>query len=826
MRDDELSAIVGTQISNALGSRIGTGAGSELSEQRETALKYYLGEPFGNEVDGRSQVVLTEVADTIEWLLPGLIEVFMAGDEVVRFEPQYQEDEAAAKQATEYVNYIFNQDNPGFTILYDVFKDALLQKTGTAKVFWEDTEETKRETFTGLTPDEVALIMQPENGDAPEVIAYTMDPVTGLADLKVQREFADGRVRVESVPPEEFLISQRGTTTENAPFVAHRVTKTVTELLDMGFDEATVRDLPDYSAADHDIETIARGAFDGTNNIDDKAVDDSMRTILVHECYLKMDYDGDGKAELRCITVAGPEHVVLENEEVDEVPFISVCPVPMPHKYHGLSIADLTMDLQFIKSTVLRQILDNTYNINNARTFANDRVNLDDLLNNTIGGVVRVDGEGPIGDSASPVVTAPIGQQLFPMLEYLDQVRESRTGVSRYNQGLDPDALNDTAAGIGMLQSASLKRQALIARIFAETGVKNLFLKILRLVIANQDRPRMIRLRNEWIPMDPRDWNAKMDVTISVGLGNGNKDQQGLLLNHVLQVQQAIVGFQGGIDGPLVKLENIYNTLDKMVQAGGFKSADPFFTDPQNAQQQPPKPPPPDPRMMEMQAKMQLEQQKMQHQMQMDQAKASSQAQIDQAKAQTDAQRQQIEAQIKREVAVESARLEREKATTQMELELMKIQLQNALEREKAGLEVEMSAERIMAEMELKAREMSERNSQSEMQAMGIGTLGDLAEKLAAATDQANATLQLGDIAKQLEAATKNAEAAAQAATDSAGSSGAAMASLVEAIQAGQTAQTQAMAQLAAALTAMAGPKKVVRDGSGQVVGVEPATVN
>ena len=265
MEDRELQAIIDRQIGAAIGSS-GAGGGSELADQRKKALDYYYGEPFGNEVDGRSEVVIRDVADTVEWLLPSLVKVFLSGDEIVSFSPQGMEDEEGAKQATEYVSYIFMRDNPGFTILYDLFKDGLLQKNGYVKVYWEDTEETARETFTGLTPEDVGLILRGEEGEeAPEPIAYTFDPITGLADLKVERMVADGRVRIESVPPEEMLISRRATTIKDAPFVAHRVQRTVTELIEQGFDEELVNSIPSQADGEFNEERTASDQLKGAS---------------------------------------------------------------------------------------------------------------------------------------------------------------------------------------------------------------------------------------------------------------------------------------------------------------------------------------------------------------------------------------------------------------------------------------------------------------------------------------------------------------------------------------------------------------------------------
>jgi len=200
--------------------------------------------------------------------------------------------------------------------------------------------------------------------------------------------------------------------------------------------------------------------------------------------------------------------------------------------------------------------------------------------------------------------TPLVAAQAFPMLEYIDGVREDRTGVTRYTQGLDADTLNKTATGINQIMTAAQQRVELIARVFAETGVKDLFRKILELVNRHQSAPRIIRLRNRWVPMDPREWNTQMDISISVGLGTGNKDQMLMHLRNLLDIQVQAIRMQGGVDGPLVRLENVYSTLAKLVENAGLKSADTYFTDPTQRPAAPPPPPatpPPDPALAAVQ---------------------------------------------------------------------------------------------------------------------------------------------------------------------------------------------------------------------------------
>jgi len=622
MTESELKSILAAEIADSLAH-----LGGELAEQRRKALRYYLGEPFGNEVEGRSKVVSTDVSDTIEWILPSLLKIFTAGDDVVRFEPTGPEDDEVAKQATEYVNWIFNRDNGGFLVLYALFKDALLQKNGIAKVWWEEGETATRETYKRKSFEEMQLVLadpdvepveHSEYQDAGVVIGPQGLPVERRViyhDFVVKRRRFAGAVRVIPVPPEEFLISRRARSIEEAPFVAHRLRKTVSELIEMGYDRDLIDRLPGAEDDDPTGEQHERSAFDDEQG--DRTLADgpnrAMREVWITECYVKADWDGDGIAERRKVTVAGSGPEILDNEPWDgPVPFISVTPILMPHRFFGLSIADLVMDLQLIKSTILRQILDNLYLSNNGRHIISDQVNLDDMLTSRPGGIVRLkNGAMPGQGHILPLDTPLVASQAFPMLEYIDGVRENRTGVTRYNQGLDADTLNKTATGINQIMSAAQQRIELIARVFAETGVKDLFRKILELVNRNQNAPRIIRLRNRWVPMDPREWSTQMDVSINVGLGTGNKDQMLLHLQNLLSIQVQAIRMQGGIDGPLVTLENVYNTLAKLVENAGLKSADPYFTAPgaRPAMPAPPQPAPatsPDPAVVAVQQQAQV----------------------------------------------------------------------------------------------------------------------------------------------------------------------------------------------------------------------------
>jgi hypothetical protein len=601
MSEIDLKAILAAKIENAVGHQ-----GGRLAQERLQAERYYRGERIGNELDGRSQVVSRDVAEAVDSMMPSLMKIFAAGDRAVTFEPTGPEDEAVAAQATDYVNWIWNQQNDGFATFHAWFKDALLKKLGIVKIWWDETTEPVRETYQGLTEPELAML----GGDPDVTIVETRSyPAAGdmlllLHDVVATRVRRDGRVRVQPLPPEEFLVDRRAVSLDEAPFLAHRTRRTVSELIEAGYPKAKVQDLAGDDEADRSFERLQRFADEDEMPWRGAAtLDPAMREVWVTECYLRVDRDGDGIAELRKVTVAGDADLtVLDDEEVDNHPFAALTPIPMPHKLYGVSVADQTIDLQQIKSALWRGALDNIYLANQPQIGAVEgKVNLDDLLNRRLGGVVR------LKDPAAlvPIPMIPVGSDAFQMIEYVDTVREQRTGVTRYNQGLDADTLNKTAAGVNLIQNAAQQRLELIARIFAETGVKRAFRRILELVCKHQQRPRMIRLRGAWVPMDPREWSSRMDLSVSVGLGTGNRDQQVAHLMALLDLDARIAALQGGVAGPLLTARNVYNKLAKLVEAAGLKSVEPYYTDPATAPPPPPPaPPPPDPHAIRAEAEL------------------------------------------------------------------------------------------------------------------------------------------------------------------------------------------------------------------------------
>lgn len=666
----------------------------ELDRQRRKALEYYNGEPFGNEIEGRSSVVSTDVMDVVEWSMPILMKIFGSGDQVGRFEPQNPEDVESSEQATDYCNYIFFRENDGFKLLYDSMKDALLSKTGIYKVIWEETEEVVREDYEGLSDEEFELLVMddsvevvshtavsgmvmdegeetvglsesPEMGmvgevqeamQAPQEMVEQPEVIPTFHNVSIRKKVNDGKVNIEVVAPEEFYISRNARTIEDSPFVCHRTRHTVSELIEMGFDDAD-----EYTSDDsqhYDQENIARRFNDDSlANMPTDELDASTREIWVDEAYIRCDWDGDGISEIRKVWKAGNK--IILNEEVDRIPFTTICPLPMPHKFYGFSIADIVMDLQLIKSTLWRNILDNIYHLNNGRFECLDgKVNMDDMLTNRPAGVVRVKEMGAVKRLDAP----NIGNAPYEMLNYIDSVRDSRTGITKFNQGLDANVLQQSTATAFMQQmQSSQARIELIARVFAETGIKEMFGMIYELLQKNSDKAKVVKLRNKWVTVDPQSWRDKADFTVRVGLGNGNREQNMVHLQTLAQMQEKIVA-AGGM-GLLVTPKNIFNTLKEIGMNMGLKNIEEYITDPKEGmpqqQQQ-------DQGVAEI-ASMHLEAEKLKFEA--DKMKI----QVDMQKLQVEAQKLEIE---KQKLAFEGDKLQSEMVMEQQENQLKAAELQ------------------------------------------------------------------------------------------------------------------------------------------------------
>ena len=647
---NKLKSIIESEIDDSIGY-----VETDTVAERQEALEYYLREPYGNEVEGKSQIVTGEVAEVVDGALPQLIRVFTSTDGVVEFQPTNNGDEPFAQQATEYCNWVFYRQNDGFLILHNWFKDALLQKTGIVKAYWDEKVDVTKEKYEGLSDDDLMMLMQDDElevvgQETEEEIEEITDPMTGQVfqnvtrehKVKVKRTKKEGKVVVENVPPEEFLISKRARTIQDSPFVAHRRMMTRSELVAMGFKKDVVDSLESGDTLEFSPDRIARySRGEQPNSMGSQ--DQSMEVVEIYECYIKVDYNDDGIAELRRVVYASNE--VLEDEECDYIPFHSLCPIPIPHKFYGQSLADRALDLQLIKSTVLRQMLDNLYLTNNYRVGAVEgQVNLDDLLTSTAGGVVRL--KNP--NALVPLTVASTTQGSFPMLEYLDGVQARRTGVSDAQNGIDPNVLqNVTAAAVSAMSQASAGKLELIARIFAETGVKSLFKGILTLLCKYEDKEKLVRLNGKYVAFNPREWSTQYNVSINVGLGTGTRQEQLTTMQMILQKQEEIIQTYG-LSNPLVNLMQYRNTLAKFVNMAGFKDATQFMneiTPEQNEQLSQPQPEKPDANVQATELLVQVEREKAQLRAQTEAAKLDlerEQMQLENARKALELQQQEL----------------------------------------------------------------------------------------------------------------------------------------------------------------------------------------
>ena len=581
MSEEQLQGVISAEITDAISF-----IDDDIGGNRALATEYYYGDLFGDEEDGRSQVVSMDVRDTVQGILPSLMRIFFGPERVVEFAPQGPEDVQNAEQATDYVDFIFKRDNPGFKILHSAFKDALVRKCGIVKYWWDESVEVRAESFSMLDEQSMMMLTSDPNVEISAVREYPvpgtepmneaqgiMTPPPMMYDVEIKRRIKSGKVKIEALPPEEFLIDRRAKSIEDATFVGHRTMKTVSDLVAMGYDyDEMVEAAGNGNDFDNNQEYTARNPFAVISTANNG--DPSSKSVMYIEGYLKVDFDGDGIAEMRRICTIGTGNKVIRNEIVSERQFADFCPDPEPHTFFGMCPADVVMDIQRIKSNVQRGILDSLAQSIHPRTaIVEGQANMEDVLNTEVGAVIRMRAPGMV----QPFTTPFVGQAAFPMLDYLDDIKQTRTGISKAAAGLDADALQSTTkAAVSATVNAAHQHIEMIARIFAETGLRKLFTGILKLVVENQDRERMVRLRNTFIPIDPRSWDAKMDVIVNVGVGDGTIEDRINILNQVAARQEMLIE-KTGPNNPVVSLPQYTNTLSKMLQLAGIKDSTNYF---------------------------------------------------------------------------------------------------------------------------------------------------------------------------------------------------------------------------------------------------------
>ena len=577
MTDDEVQDIATDALSSAVSF-----IESEISQDRIKSQRYFEGEVDIGQEDGRSKIVATKVRDTIRAIKPSLMRVFLSSENPVEFVPTSQEDVINAEQATKYAHWKFQQLD-GYKLLNDAIHDALVKKTGVLKIWWEDTTDAEIRSYTNVTEDELTAIVNEDNVTVLEHSSEMgmMTDETGMQNeqekhsLKVSYEKKLGELKIEGVPPEEFLVDRNAKSVTDAYIVAHKTEMRVTDLISMGYEHEEVHDLSGLSSDSTytDTEQFERMGYEQED--EENIQDPSMKKVQVTEAYMKMDKEGTGIASMYRILMAGGENKVLECELYGEVPFAVFEVDPEPHTFFGRSVADLIMNDQDSSTAMLRGMMDNVALTNSPRQgYVQGQVNVDDLMNNEIGGLVRMKSPAALVDIATPFVAG----QVLTAMQYMDAAIEGKTGVTKASMGLDPDALQNTSATAARLQAQQGSAQIeVMARNIAEGGMKRLFKLMLELLVENSCEETMMRLNGQFQPIDPRVWNTGMDMTVNVGVGTGLEGERHAALNEALQMQMQIWGQYGAGNG-MVTMTGMRNTLADMLALQGVRNADRYFS--------------------------------------------------------------------------------------------------------------------------------------------------------------------------------------------------------------------------------------------------------
>lgn len=627
-------------------SQAETWAAANIREEQERNLQYYLGMPMGNEVAGRSQVVSWDVFEVIESAMPSFIEPFFSGDNIGEFSPRTPDDEAYSDQATEIVNYIIKDVNPGFTLFTTWIKDALLSKIGVVRAEWYE-QDPERKEFEGLSDEQFALLMQDPRS---EVIEHTAKPIPGMPEANAAQliqmggqmpmmhdvtvlQKRDGKVCIENVRPENFVVSRGAKSLDKSRVVGEFVRMTRSELAEQGYEGAA--EVSDFAGGDQAMQSVMQMLRDDTTReaTDIQSTDKSMEEVLLFRGYIRADVNGDGIAEYRRV-LAGS--FLLDDEEAEFHDYALITPIPVPHRVVGMAYADPAAEIQRLGTTLTRQYLDSLYAANHPKTYVNTQagVNLEDMLSTRIGGIVR--GNGPAESAISPLVTNIVSRDALEGIQLAQSMREGRLGITRYNQGLDSETLNKTKGGIEKIMGAADKRLLMTLRIMAETGIKDLFKLVLRLITKYQDAPQWARLRGGFVQFDPRGWSADMDVTIAVGIGSGDKTETVVMLQQFGQYMQWAQA--NGCVTPM----NIYEFGKMLAKNAKLRDADTKLLTQPNPN---PPPPPPTPEQVKAQTQIQIEQMKQQDSAMKFQAEQQTQMQVDQNRQEWEARQKQLELQ-------------------------------------------------------------------------------------------------------------------------------------------------------------------------------------
>tara|TARA_R110002074_G_scaffold102490_2_gene221478 strand:- start:16 stop:2049 length:2034 start_codon:yes stop_codon:yes gene_type:complete len=621
--DEQIVSIVDTNIRRSIGYY-----DSEISSERRKVMQYYSAALPRPAHDGNSKYVSQDVYDAVESMKAALLETFSTGNKTMRFAPQNVDDVATAEVCTEYTDYVLHRQNNLFEVMQTVIHDGLIARAGICKVFWDVQSESSVEYIEGLTEEELDALLADENVEIEELEQDEMGMFTG--DLLVTRDTS--QVRVEAVAPEEFLIEPQAKSLESVTFCAHRTKKTISDLLEMGYDEDVVASIADNEDTDFDGDPEILARFDdlGSDQFNSvKGYQRQTRQVTVIEAYIELDVEGTGTSDL--YRVVKCSNVLLEKEKVQRRPFVAFVPLPVPHAFHGNNFGEKLLGIQNARTVLTRSILDHAMVTNNPRytVVKGALTNPRELIDNRVGGIVNVTRP----DAINPMPQASLNPYVFQTIQMLDEDKEDTSGVSRLSQGLNKDAISkqNSAAMVEQLATMSQQRQKIIARNFANNFLKPLFSLVYQLVVENESEEKIVELAGRYVNVNPSKWADKRDVQVEFNLGYGDQEtmvQKYLAFHTLLSTDPSL--------GQMYSPENKYKMLGVIFEKSGIKNIADFLTDPATIP-----PPQPDP-AQEMQMQMAQKQLELQER----------QTAVAEMKAQFDAQMGQMKhelAQIKAE---------------------------------------------------------------------------------------------------------------------------------------------------------------------------------
>jgi len=652
---------------------------SEISEPRIRAQRYFDGKVDIGHEQGRSKVVATKCRDVVRGIKPSIQRVFLSTENPVEFVPRMPEDVPVAEQMTKYANYKFQQNN-GYRMLNDVFQDAMVKKCGIAKVMFEDKTKSEIYSYTGLSAEEFMFLAEEDDVEVLEqtitqeieIDEMGVEIERPIYDVKISRTVSDGDILITSVPPEEFFVDRNARSIDDFFVVGHRTDMTIGDLLAMGYEEDEIQGLTGtISTMESEAEFERRGYT--VDEDDDESVDPTSKKVVVTEAYMKVDAEGLGIPQLYRFVLAGSGYKMLSYDLADEVPFAVFEIDPEPHAFFGRSLVELVMNDQDAATSMLRGVLDNVSLTNNpGLEVVEGQVSIDDLLNNEIGRIVRVKSPGAIREQVVPFTAG----STLPALQYFDMLVDNKTGVSKAAQGLDPDVLQSaTATAVAATMEGAAGQAEVMARNLAEGGMRQLFRLIASTIIKNSDKEEIIRLNNQFVAVDPRVWNADMDIIVNVGLGTGRENEKAAVLRETIQMQMSIWQQYGPNNG-MVTMTNIRNTLADTLAAVGLKNSDRYYlpVTPESEQQL----------IAQKQQEAMMAQQQQQQGgapasdpnqafLMAEQMKAQSKVQVDMAKLQLDAQKASADQQFKMHELAMKDDLKRDEMVQDLAVEVAKI---------------------------------------------------------------------------------------------------------------------------------------------------------